>query len=643
MGSVRVVHLVTKNHLDLGFTALATEVADHYVDSAFPQAMATAGTLRRYPDGPQLVWTTGAWMLQHALDAATDESVADGIRRGELAWHALPFTTHTELGDAALFSSGLGISAGLDQRFGRRTTAAKLTDVPGHTRAMVPLLAEAGVTFLHIGVNPAWPVPDVPPVFCWRSPDGAEVVVAYGVGGYGGDVVVDGCDEALAFLHAGDNLGPPAADEVVEAHRTLAERYPGAVIRGSTLDVFARALAASGAATALPVVTAEIGDPWLFGTGSDPVKVAAFREALRSPDRDDGALLPVIEHTWGLDQKLTLGDDRRWDRAGLAELRASPEGRRFEASWDEQRAYLGDLSAFDDGGVTAWPLDADGVPEGGFVPLAPGATVGGAGWLLGVDPDTGALDHLVHVADGRVLADGDHPLGHLGYQTFDEADYERYFADLTPSEADLGWARLDNTKPGIDASGARSARWAPQVIGTWHASQQRGQWHTVLIRVAFPAEASSVFGAPPEIWVRWAWHQSAPDIEAEVWWTDKPASRLPEALWSSFVPRVSEPDRWQIDKLGQAISPLDVVARGGRALHAVGEGLSYDGSDGSLVLRSLDAPLVSPGRLGLLDANPPLPDLTRGFGVLLANNCWGTNFPMWVEGPARFRFSLSLC
>ena len=94
--------------------------------------------------------------------------------------------------DAQLFRAGLGISEELDDRFGRTTTAAKMTDVPGHTRAMVPLLAEAGVTFLHLGVNPAWPVPDVPPVFRWRSPDGAEVVVAYQAGGYGGELTIDG-------------------------------------------------------------------------------------------------------------------------------------------------------------------------------------------------------------------------------------------------------------------------------------------------------------------------------------------------------------------------------------------------------------------------------------------------------------------
>jgi hypothetical protein len=70
--------------------------------------------------------------------------------------------------------------------------------------------------------------------------------------------------------------------------------------------------------------------------------------------------------------------------------------------------------------------------------------------------------------------------------------------------------------------------------------------------------------------------------------------------------------------------------------------MAYDGPDGALRIRTLDAPLVAPGRPNLLDADPPLPDLADGFHVLLHDNCWGTNFPMWSEGQARFRFTISV-
>ena len=683
---VSVVHVVAKTHLDLGFTALAAEVEHRYLTDFFPRALAVATELRgRGGAGgaDRLVWTTGSWILRRALadpDVGRRAAVAAGIERGDLAWHALPVTTHTELMDADLVRAGLGIAAELDDRFGRtdpasRTVAAKMTDVPGHSRSLVPLLAEAGVTFLHLGVNPAWPVPEVPPLFRWRSPDGAEVVVAYQAGGYGGTVSVPGCDEVLAFLHAGDNLGPPSVDDVVAAHAALRQRFPGADVRASTLDAFARALTASGAVVDLPVVTAEIGDPWLFGAGSDPAKVARYRHLLqtRTAVRErleadgeavpgalvdvDRTLLLVAEHTWGLDHKEALPDTTRWDRAGLAELRATPEGRRFESSWAEQRAYVDHAAGLLAPLVPSTPMRSGvagvrgvdlGYADSGGVGIGSGDVIDGGCWRVSVDPVDGAIVALVETATGRVLADADHPLGLLGYQSFDAADYERFYAGLTPVPDDEWWARWDNTKPGIDAvPEARSGRWSPTSARVWHATHQGGAWHDLLVRVRFDPDLSGVLGAPPEAWIRWWWsHDPDPSgrqaIGGTLWWTDKPANRLPEALWWSFTPVVAEPEVWTMDKLGQAVSPLDVVRRGGRSLHAVGDGgLTYRGADGPLHLCTPDAPLVAPGRPNLLDADPPVPDLAGGWHVLLADNCWGTNFPMWIEGPARYRVTLS--
>ncbi|MCU1496738.1 MAG: hypothetical protein JWM47_691 [Acidimicrobiales bacterium] len=645
---VAVVHVVAKTHLDLGFTALAAEVAERYVDDFFPRALAVAAELRATGAPERLVWTTGSWILHHALaagSAAQRAAVEAGITGGDLAWHALPVTTHTELMDAGLVRAGLGIGAELDRRFGRTTTAAKFTDVPGHTRALVPFLAEAGVTFLHIGVNPAWPVPDVPPVFRWRSPDGAEIVVAYQSGGYGGEVTVPGCPDVLAFLHTGDNLGPPTATDVRAAHAELAERHPGAEIRASTLDAFARTLAASGAVADLPVVTAEIGDPWLYGAGSDPQKVAAYRALLRARagvDRDvdvDRRLLLVAEHTWGLDQKSSLPDDEHWDRAALADLRATPAGQRFESSWAEQRAYV-DEAAQRVGAPTIGQRAAEILPPSweGWTGLEPGTVVDAGPWSLALAAD-GAVGHLIDRREGRLLADAGHPLGLVTYQSFDGADYERFYRGLTPTPEDEWWARWDTTKPQIDTGGAVSATWRPELRGAWHRTSSDADGPQVLAQLAFPGVPTERLGAPPELWARWS--LSDGPLALELWWTDKPANRLPEALWCSFNPLVAEPERWTLDKLGQAVSPLDVVRRGGRSLHAVGEGMAYDGPDGPLRLTTPDAPLVAPGRPNLLDAAPPVPDLSGGFHVLLHDNCWGTNFPMWNEGPARFTFTLT--
>ena len=65
------------------------------------------------------------------------------ISEGDIAWHALPFTWQTELMDGSMISGSIGLSHTLDRRFGRTTTGAKMTDVPGHTRGHTNYLIES--------------------------------------------------------------------------------------------------------------------------------------------------------------------------------------------------------------------------------------------------------------------------------------------------------------------------------------------------------------------------------------------------------------------------------------------------------------------------------------------------------------------
>ena len=97
-----------------------------------------------------------------------------------------------------------------------------------------------------------------------------------------------------------------------------------------------------------------------------------------------------------------------------------------------------------------------------------------------------------------------------------------------------------------------------------------------------------------------------------------------------------------MEKLGEWVSPLDVVRNGSRHLHAVGEGVRWSRGAESLQIESLDAALVAPGQRSLLNFNNRRPALSGGMHFLLCNNMWGTNFPMWFGEDARFRFQLKL-
>ncbi|MEZ4703527.1 MAG: DUF5054 domain-containing protein [Rhodothermales bacterium] len=645
------VHLIFKTHFDFGFTDFAAAVQRQYFEVFIPDVMRTARRLRDEGGPDRLVWTTGSWLIDQYLetgDAGQRRAMEAAIEAGDIVWHGLPFTFHSELADASLFRYGLSLARRLDERFGRRTIAAKMTDVPGHTRAIVPLLAEAGIEFLHIGVNEAATPPDVPPAFVWRA-YGADVTVMY-QHAYGATAHISGMDDALSFGFTDDNLGPQSAEAIREVFARVRKAFPDAEVKASSLDAFAEALGRHRAS--LPVLTQEIGDTWIHGAGTDPVKVTRYRALSRLrrsweaqgeavPERFSKHLLCVPEHTWGLDEKTHLNDYANYSRLRFDAARASAPFQMMEASWMEQRRYVEDAARALDGTPLAAAaraaLDASvprPVDPEGWSPL-PAQPLETAHFGVDFDRASGTLVELVERATGIVWAG---PLGRIRYQTFSEADYDRFMDEYLASRPT--WGILDNSKPGIGAEGAVSAMTAP--------SLERARWRRtpagveVLVETAAAGDAVERFGCPKRFVLHWTFPDAAPRAELTLTWRDKPACRLPEALWLGFSPTGLDPQGWEMDKMGRRVNPLDVVSKGNRTLHAVDSGLYYRDARSALQLTTLDAPLVTPGEPAMLRFTDRQPDLGAGWHINLFNNLWGTNFPMWFGEDAQFRFVLDV-
>lgn len=641
------VHLVFKTHLDLGFTDYARRVEEQYFTDFFPRALATAAELRARGGAERFVWTTGSWLVYEYLERAwpAERKLMElAIAAGDVAWHALPFTLHSELMDEPLFEFGLTISQELDRRFGRRTVAAKMTDVPGHTRGIVGPLAVAGVQLLHIGVNGASTPPDVPDAFVWRDSAGSEIVVMYQRGGYGDLALVPGLGAALAFGHTNDNHGPQGAGEVLEQFAALRARLPGAQIAASTMDAFAADL--GPVRGALPVVTQEIGDTWIHGVGTDPAKVARFRELSRlrrewlesrgvAAERLRGfsrRLLLVPEHTWGMDEKTHLDDYAQYAPAQLRAARQTERFRAFEASWAEQRAYLDDAVAALDDELAAEARErlaarAPAEPDlRGYEPVE----MERGGTAVSLAQLASGAGGLAEVLDGLTVG--------LGYQSFDEADYRRFHERYNVNKrATRVWAIPDYTKPGIDAAGARSGWWQAAVTGVYRRADADGTAR-LLADLALPPEAVERLGAPRRATLELTLPARSRDALLELQWFGKQASRLPEALWLSFGLRGARMRGWRMLKLGEWVAPLDVVRDGNRRLHAA-QAIEHAGPGGRLRIDLLDAALVAPGAPGLLAFGNRQP-AGGAMHVNLYNNVWGTNFPMWYEEDGRFRFAL---
>ena len=212
------VLVLFKTHLDIGYTDSAKNVTDKYLNTFIPNAIKVGNELLN-TETP-FVWTTGSWLIWQALKNDTDGSVEQAIKDGIIRWHALPCTTHTELMSKKLFEYGVSISQKLDKRFGKKTIAAKMTDVPGHTMGIVPVLADAEIEFLHLGVNTATPLPPVPPVFKWRCDD-KEITVIY-QSSYGKPMEFD--DFVIYFAHTYDNAGPQSSAEINEIYDKIYAR-----------------------------------------------------------------------------------------------------------------------------------------------------------------------------------------------------------------------------------------------------------------------------------------------------------------------------------------------------------------------------------------------------------------------------------
>ncbi len=698
---VKTVYVIYKCHLDLGFTDTEHGVIRTYFDHYLPRAMDTAETLRNSGGEERYVWTIAAWMIYHYLEqASADERkrMEQAIATGDIAWHALPFTWNSEMLDRSLIASSLRLSAALDQRFGKETIAGKLTDVPCHTRGLVGPLAEAGVRFLDIGDNGGCKAPDVPFIkpqgsasaqqrqktlerdkakfvslmakygvqegaeedpqaylFNWRDPEGAEIMVLYHPFGYGSTVAIPGTDIAVSIQVRGDNSGPHSLNEIKAFYAWLHATFPGAQVVSTNLNTIAMAL--EPLRSGFPVVTKEMGDTWIYGVGSDPGKVARYRELCRlrrewlsngsfkTGDAVDLAftskLILAPEHNWGLSVGQYLRHPEVYSPKELAEARsAMQEFKKMDAGWVEKRADMDTAVAVLPEGLREEALKrlqtlTPKPPEThGLTPLASGEEVQGTHFVVSLDPSTGSVRRLMDRNTGREWASAQHLLASFRYQTFTKADFDRF--NHVYNTEPMGY---DFSKPGLEKYPAQSRTWQPTLQETLAGEDAQG--HRIVAELRFPkadAGFAELISWPERLTMVIRLPKAEPAVHITFQCFNKLASRLAEAMWLSFSPDAPDGEGWLLEKVDRPVSPHDVIADGGLHLHAVTRNVSYRDDKGSFTLETLDAPLVAPGQRALLVFDNHQPDMLEGIHVNLFNNLWGTAFPQWYGDDMLFRF-----
>jgi len=412
--SVTTMHIIWSNHFDAGFddkswglqppqggSPFAYKTLQNYFDNYIPAGIAMAMAHREHAKTGKASlfqnysWMTQEWVLSLMLDcedssvrswsetgldlppnptellrcpnATAIKAVKDAVKRGDVWFHAFPHNPTYGLYDRSLLEAGFASVRRTADRIGiPHPRTVSLRDVPGVTRAIVPLLVSNGIDFVSVGSGgPKQGHPEVPDLFVWRDVSTNTSVLFAHDDGYGGGVHIAPNGHALYCAWNRDNSGPIPTPEATAAQ--LKKMYPYAKLVSSTFDAYYTAI--KPVLSELPVVTQEVGDTWSYGAASDPLKLQVFREISRqraaciksrqcnetAPDfqRFDRLLGKVVEHTSGCDVQCYYGDNLNWtnaqfsaalaDRTTVGVVGGGVRLHNYQTaidSWLEQRSYM---------------------------------------------------------------------------------------------------------------------------------------------------------------------------------------------------------------------------------------------------------------------------------------------------------------
>jgi len=272
----------------------------HYRNAGRPRYLSTCTYNIRYRNcEPSIVNIGGPGHPSDLVcpNASALAAFETAVTRGDITWHAFPHNAEPEMYDAGFFTRGLQLTFQEDARSGhpnRKTLSQR--DVPGLTRAAIPLLSASGVKAVSVGENGACAPVNVPSIFVWHdTPSNTEVLAMYHPRGYGAVLPLTGepddepegihydaagrlhldrnsdCVEvvatgtALCYAWKSDNQGPHEPKEVMEIIANLKQQFPQAetIVPSDSFDDFVDEVWA--ARSTLPALDREIGDTWIQG------------------------------------------------------------------------------------------------------------------------------------------------------------------------------------------------------------------------------------------------------------------------------------------------------------------------------------------------------------------------------------------
>ena len=363
------LYLLHHTHLDIGYTHVQTEVMERqweHLEKGIELARAT----QDYPEDARFKWLPeGLWAIDGYLAQASDAQKAaffEAVRKGWVGLDALYGNELTALCRPEELLELTGYARRLARDHALKIDSAMITDVPGYSWGIVPVLAQSGVRYFSIGPNRGHRIGftlsqwgDKP--FYWVSPSGLERVLCWvAAEGYSwfhaGPIreerklfeyleKLEGEDYPYDLAHlrysiGGDN-GPPD-DRLSDFVRAWNEKYAYPRLVVATTSEFFEDFEAKYGST-LPEVRGDFTPYWEDGAASSARETGINRDsadrlvqanalwALCRPPSEYPA--ERVEKAW---REIILYDEHTW---GAHNSISEPESDFALAQWEIKKTF----------------------------------------------------------------------------------------------------------------------------------------------------------------------------------------------------------------------------------------------------------------------------------------------------------------
>jgi len=181
------LYLLHHSHSDIGYTHHQSEVEEMHHEF-FREAVALHDKTKYYPEGAQFKWNTEVcWAVESYLENCSEEEKENFIRtvqEGSIGLDGLWANELTGLCSPEELIQLIQRSAKVADECGVELRSAMITDIPGYTWSLVPVMAKSGIRYFSPGTNVFHRIGDIKDTwgdkpFYWVSQSGLDSVLTW--------------------------------------------------------------------------------------------------------------------------------------------------------------------------------------------------------------------------------------------------------------------------------------------------------------------------------------------------------------------------------------------------------------------------------------------------------------------------------